>query len=191
LIVNAGLDQIFVSGSISLGGIPSASLGTTPYSYNWLPNSGFIPGSLNSDPNPDIAPTTSAIYTLVVTDANGCSASDQVYITSIAGLISYAIPKKNIDAGFYNSLNNKIYFKFEEEYRTSVINYKILDYKVSTPGNPVNQILCTNWSGTAKNIGDNRYYIDITSCGSLSTSNLYLLEIVNDKNEKFYLKFKI
>ncbi|MDF2449483.1 MAG: hypothetical protein K0R26_1987 [Bacteroidota bacterium] len=197
LIANAGPDQIFTSGSVSLGGVPAASGGVPSYNYQWLPNTGFLTGNSNTIPNPDVAPIGSTTYTLTVTDGNLCTGTDEVLITNATGIISFAVPSKIIGAGYYNAISNRVYFMFEEEYRTSILNYTIYDYNVTTLGNPVNQLTCglynasTGIVNNAKSIGDNRYYIDITSCGTLVSSKYYLLEIVNDKKEKFYLKFKI
>gem|GEM_PF-451897 len=51
----------------------TASGGTGPYTFNWNP------GNL-SGPNPTVNPTDTTTYTVVVTDSNGCTASDQVTI---------------------------------------------------------------------------------------------------------------
>jgi hypothetical protein len=71
---NAGQDQtLCAGGSISL--IGSASGGTAPYTYSW--NNGIqngIPFNLNN----------TGSYTLTVTDANGCSGTDQVNLTATA-----------------------------------------------------------------------------------------------------------
>lgn len=51
--------------------------GTPPYSYSWNP-----PGSLN-DPtifNPTASPTDTTTYTVIITDANGCTSMDTVTV---------------------------------------------------------------------------------------------------------------
>ena len=64
LVVNAGADTaIAVGGSTAIGGAPTASGGTGPYSYDW--NNGA----------PDVEDPTglpAGLYTLTVTDARGC-----------------------------------------------------------------------------------------------------------------------
>ena len=78
LNAHAGPDlTIYLGNSATIGGAPSASGGTPPYSYVWLPSSGLD--------NQFIAnPVTSTIvdisYVLFVTDSAGCSAQDTVYV---------------------------------------------------------------------------------------------------------------
>ena len=102
--VGAGLDITIVNGSSTiLNG--SVTGGMLPYTINWTPAGGL------SDPailNPVANPTATTTYTLVVTGANGCSASDDVIITvtntppvgyNLLGHISY-------DNSQVTSLNN-------------------------------------------------------------------------------------
>ena len=78
---DAGSDQALVAcstDSIQIGGSPSASGGTGPYTYNWSPNAGVSDISLA---NPFVSHLGSnATYTLHVTDSYGCSSSDQMTI---------------------------------------------------------------------------------------------------------------
>lgn len=78
------------SGSpITIGGTPTASGGTAPYQYSWTNGATAIA-------NPLVSPTINTIYTLTVTDANGCKNNDQVIVNTYkAG----AGPDKNICNG--------------------------------------------------------------------------------------------
>jgi hypothetical protein len=79
LLANAGADvEICASGSTTIGGSPAATGGATPYMYSWSPTSGLNDASLA---NPTASPATTTTYTLTVTDANGCTAMDQVTVT--------------------------------------------------------------------------------------------------------------
>lgn len=70
--VNAGIDQTGCLGStFDLNSI--ATGGTPAYSYAW--NNG-----LGSGPNKTVTPIASTTYTVTVTDANGCTATDQIKI---------------------------------------------------------------------------------------------------------------
>jgi hypothetical protein len=79
LIAEAGLSTKICSGqSVTLGGNPTATNGTPPYTYKWTPTAGL------DDPaaaNPIAKPTTTTTYVVEVTDAQGRKATDQVTIT--------------------------------------------------------------------------------------------------------------
>jgi len=73
---DAGSDQtICSSGSVTIGGSPTGSAGST---FAW--NNG---GSLSSTTaaNPIANPTTTTTYTVTVTDGNGCTSTDQLTVT--------------------------------------------------------------------------------------------------------------
>jgi endonuclease/exonuclease/phosphatase family metal-dependent hydrolase len=79
-IVDAGADRsICFAQTVRLGGNPTASGGTPPFTYKWAPSAGLL------DPpnvaNPKARPSNTTTYTVEVTDAKGCKASDQVTIT--------------------------------------------------------------------------------------------------------------
>ncbi len=80
-IADAGADQTLIAcsgDSVMIGGSPSANGGTAPYTYSWSPAAGL---NTNSIANPFVSHLgSSTIYTLVVEDMYGCSATDQVYI---------------------------------------------------------------------------------------------------------------
>ena len=74
---DAGTDQEVCAGaSVQIGG--TATNGTPPYTYSWSPSEGL------SDPtiaNPTASPGENTTYTVTVTDAEGCQASDDVTVT--------------------------------------------------------------------------------------------------------------
>ncbi len=81
---SAGSPQSICSGApFTLGGSPTATGGTTPYTYAWLSNPA---GFASTDENPSTSLTTTTTYTLTVTDKNGCTASSNVVktLTNIA-----------------------------------------------------------------------------------------------------------
>jgi len=80
LNANAGLDRtVCHSQTVILGGTPAASGGTGPgFTYLWSPAAGLNNPTL---PNPTLVATTTQIFTLQVTDGQGCIDTDQVTIT--------------------------------------------------------------------------------------------------------------
>ncbi len=91
--VNAGVDQNACPGS-SFNISASGSGGTAPYTYSW--NNG-----LGSGQNKTVSPGVTTIYIVTVTDANGCTATDDVKIT-IHPSISASIVKTNAKCGLNN-----------------------------------------------------------------------------------------
>lgn len=61
---------------------PVIAEGSSPYAYNWLPNVGLNDASIA---NPIATPDTSTNYILVVTDNNGCTSSDDIFISVSSG----------------------------------------------------------------------------------------------------------
>lgn len=64
--------------TVTIGGNPSASGGTSPYIYSWLPFSGL---NFDTVPNPTATPNGTSTYTLTVTDHNSCSSSASITVT--------------------------------------------------------------------------------------------------------------
>jgi len=82
LAADAGPNQSVNAGqSIQISGSPTASGGTAPYSYSWSPNDGSLDDASAETPNASPASTTT--YTVTVTDANGCTATDAVTVEVI------------------------------------------------------------------------------------------------------------
>ena len=79
LIANAGNDQSICFGNSTILGSQNPAIGgTPPYTFAWTPFN-----SLNNSTvaHPIANPTTNSIYTLTVTDANGCTSTSQTNIT--------------------------------------------------------------------------------------------------------------
>lgn len=80
LTAMAGPDQFVCYGNcITIGQAPnSVSGGSAPYSYAWS----SVPASvIPAIATPNVCPTVTTTYTLTVTDAAGCTASDDVIVT--------------------------------------------------------------------------------------------------------------
>ncbi|MBP8238810.1 MAG: hypothetical protein KAX50_02540, partial [Saprospiraceae bacterium] len=92
LTADAGADAGFCSpGSVNIGGTPAAVQGVPGYTYNWSP-AGTLSNSGIS--NPTASPISPTTYTLTVTDARGCTDTDDVTVTPMlccsadAGLVA-------------------------------------------------------------------------------------------------------
>lgn len=79
--LNLGNDTIIVRGaSFQLGRKPLAIGGTPPYKYLWKPASGL---NFDTLANPLASPNTNTFYSIIVTDANGCTQLDTVFVQVI------------------------------------------------------------------------------------------------------------
>jgi uncharacterized repeat protein (TIGR01451 family) len=76
---NAGDDkEICPGGSVVIGGDPTASGGTPPYTYSWTPTEGLDDATIA---NPTASPSSTTTYSVLVTDDKGCEAVDSVTVT--------------------------------------------------------------------------------------------------------------
>ncbi len=80
-VVDAGADTAICLGeSVDLGGAPTASGGTEPYTYAWTPAASLNDASLA---NPTATPTDTTEYIVTVTDANNCVVMDTIVVTTL------------------------------------------------------------------------------------------------------------
>jgi hypothetical protein len=102
---------------------------------------------------------------------------------------SYTSLRKELDGGFYTVQNNKIFFKFEEEYNDGAVVCKIYNDKreviVAKATNQQDKKVQPNF----KQHGLNEYEIDLDAYDV--DKGFYTLEVKNSKNELFLLKFYI
>lgn len=198
---NAGQDKMistFPSGVINIGGSPTASGGTPPYTYVWSisPSSGITttPPAYNTLSNFQVNSITTnfapTVYNLAVTvtDSKGCSGSDNVLIYTKRD--SYAVLKLELDGGYHDltplmnpNLGGVLNFMFEEDYVNNGVN---LDYKIYR----MNRTLVTSIPSQSVQYKENRYSIALGSIGLTASNSFYVLEVINKKGEKRYLRFK-
>ncbi len=79
LNANAGPDQEICPGSSTpIGGNPTATGGSPPYTFSWTPTAGLDYSNVE---NPTATPTSTTEYTVEVTDAQGKKATDKITVT--------------------------------------------------------------------------------------------------------------
>jgi hypothetical protein len=101
----------------------------------------------------------------------------------------YASLKKTLDAAYYTAENNKVFFKFEEEYVSGNISCIIYDSK-RTAIQPTAKNEGVKTSGlNFKQNGYNRYEINLNELDI--KKGFYTLEAKNEKGELFLLKFYV
>jgi hypothetical protein len=156
----------------------TASTNVIGANYLWTPG-----GSTPTNSTTDVI--NSSTYSIKITEPNyGCSATATINVTQNCNEPYYFTLKKVLDAGYYNSFNNSIYFKFDEEYYepsvSPALNYKIYDDLNSQIGSLPIKI---------EKIGDNRFTLSLTTLG-LTIGKYYSIKIINKKNEIWYARFK-
>jgi len=84
---DAGADKGIIEGaSVVIGGSPTASGGTAPYTYSWIPTTGLNDAGIA---NPTASPSVTTTYTVTVTDSKGCTDNDDVTVTVTYGCCIY------------------------------------------------------------------------------------------------------
>ena len=121
---SAGMDnQLCGANTATLGGMPSATGGSAPYTYQWSPATSL---SSSTAANPVANPATATSYNLLVTDANGCTGNDTVTITPAAAACEEV---QNLRA--MNIQHTSVRLTWDTV--CGAVKYKIL-YKVNGPG---------------------------------------------------------
>ena len=79
LVADAGADQTMcIAGAVTIGGNPTATNGTGPFTYDWAPITSL---SCNTCANPLASPASSTNYRVIVTDNLGAADTDYVMVT--------------------------------------------------------------------------------------------------------------
>jgi len=105
----------------------------------------------------------------------------------------YAPLKKQLDGQVYRTQNSKLLFKYDEEYNDTdgKLNFNIY--------NNQHQVVISSANMATANIplvsyGDNRYSIDLNNAIYTNGQNIgggyFILEVLNEKNEAWYLRFR-
>jgi len=105
----------------------------------------------------------------------------------------YAILKKEMDGHCYRCDRNQLYFKYDEEYQDTdkKLQFNIYDDKHDKV---VSSAALASSLVPVVYYGDNRYGINLNNTsytgGTLLSPGYYVLEVINEKNEYWYLRFK-
>ncbi|MBL7778270.1 MAG: tandem-95 repeat protein, partial [Chitinophagales bacterium] len=98
LVAEAGPDRSICAGQtncITING--SVTGGTTPYLIDWSPVFGIC--NSNTIPNPDVNPTDTTTYVLLVTDAHGCISIDSMVVFANPAVTAIVQPDTAICSG--------------------------------------------------------------------------------------------
>ncbi|MFH1320373.1 MAG: gliding motility-associated C-terminal domain-containing protein, partial [Bacteroidota bacterium] len=183
LIADAGIDDTLCpGGSIVIGGSPTASGSTPPYTYIWTPT---VALDDSTSANPTASPIVNINYIVTITDSNNCTANDTLEI-----IINLTYNTPVLDT----ICDNDSVFLEGAWQNTQGIYYDTLtatnwcDSVIATTltvnpvfNTPVSQTICDNDSvfldGAWQNIAGT--YYDITTaangCDSIITTNLTIL----------------
>lgn len=106
----------------------------------------------------------------------------------IIPLSAYAVPTVKLDGSFFVSIDNALYFTYEEKYREGTLKYKIYNYKRETSTIAPLPLLF-------KSMGKNYFSIDLSSILPVpiqidERDAYYILEIISEKGDKTLLRFK-
>lgn len=103
----------------------------------------------------------------------------------------YAIVEQKLDGGYFMT-GRILRFKFDEEYNTAGNNLMYRIISIGTNENVTSQLAPSSANMPVINYGDNRFGIDLIDLtGAPLASGFYILEVNNEKNEKWYLRFKL
>ncbi len=173
IVVQSGIINNY--GSIRYNGTLTLKAGS--YLYNR--NNVKLGGALLVNTNAQYKEFSSQAF--IVTQVNGLN-QDIVYGPTYEK--NYGSLDRTLNATYYPvGSDNKLHFKYYNEYTktNTPLNYNIYNLSHETVG---------GLPTLNKSYGVNQYSIDLSAVQNLVVGQYYVLEVISDKNEKFYLKFK-
>lgn len=144
-----------------------ADLGQSSVSINW--------------PTGTITATATTVFT--------SGAAVLTFSQSLPKYWGYATLKRKLDGTYFETKKNALYFRFDDEYNDQSHH---LTYSIYNAANTdVAPTLVTTTNNQALSYyGDNRFKIDLWTNTASLPAGYYILEVRNEKNELFYLRFK-
>lgn len=116
--------------------------------------------------------------------------------TKVPDQARYAKLHKTLDGSYYRIDDGILHFQYRGEYNTTDLTYNVYDKNnVIVASNTLNTNILTRVSNTIISLdqeenGDNRFRLDMSTQGASLPSGYYVLEVINPKREKFYLRIK-
>lgn len=107
--------------------------------------------------------------------------------------VPYATLKKKLDAGYYQCSNGKLLFRFDDEYNdpNAKLAYRIYNDQYGLMSS--DQMISAGYVPDVY-YGSNYYLLNILDCNVVPNGNalsgFFILEVINEKNEHWYLRFK-
>lgn len=107
----------------------------------------------------------------------------------------YATLRKKLDGGYFQITNAQLYFRYDEEYNDTDGKLTFNVYDDNHTKITSNTIISPTSLIPAIAYGDNRCHLNMFGCyvlngGGFLTDGFYILEVINEKNEKWYLRFQ-
>lgn len=107
----------------------------------------------------------------------------------------YATLRKKLDGGYFQITNAQLYFRYDEEYNDTDGKLTFNVYNDDHEKITSNTIISPTSLIPAIAYGDNRCHLNMFGCyvlngGGFLTDGFYILEVINEKNEKWYLRFQ-
>jgi len=187
LTVNS-LPNVLVSPSAAtiLNGQSIQLVASGANTYSWTNASSL---SASNIANPVANPSVTTSYVVTGTDNNGCTDTATSVITVSANLLiqgDYATLVNRLDNNLFKVQGNDLLFVYDEQYEVAadaILNYVIYDYQ---------NLPITNGSVNLISIKRGLNKCKLTNIHTkLGSSGVYIMEVSNNKNEKFYLRFSI
>ncbi|MFT5790937.1 MAG: hypothetical protein ACI9LI_000266 [Saprospiraceae bacterium] len=102
----------------------------------------------------------------------------------------YATLSHKLNGGYYQVSDDKLYFEYYEEYKDGDLEFHLYNEN-NNEETSINQANLTNLETNTnqKKYGTNRFQLDISTLNPSSSGEYYILEVINDKQEIFKLKF--
>lgn len=90
---------------------------------------------------------------------------------------------KKLDGSYYKTINERLYVDYIEEYNSEDIIFNVYDETNTEVVSELDQPKLAPY-------GDNRLVFNFSNTGEYLQDGYYVLEMINAKNEKLYLRFK-